>query len=191
MKKLYLILLIPIVLIFSGCNNEDESSAVVIKDSQSFKDLKKQSNKEYKLKTIQGKDITLIVDNGVLKSNDAQLKGKMVLINFWATWCPPCIKEIPILNRLYDDYKNDFVIIGVLYEKNKDLDELKLFMEEHNMKFPVSVNGDENFRMAKNINNVKKIPESYLYGKDGKIIEKYIGLVDEESLENHIKNGIK
>lgn len=59
------------------------------------------------------------------------------------------------------------------------------------MKFPVSVNGDENFRMAKNINNVKKIPESYLYGKDGKIIEKYIGLVDEESLENHIKNGIK
>ncbi|RXK00303.1 thioredoxin [Arcobacter sp. CECT 8986] len=191
MRKLYLIFLIPIVLLFSGCNNEDESAAIVIKDSQSFKDLKQQSNTEYKLKTIQGKDITLTVDNGVLKSNDAELKNKMVLINFWATWCPPCVKEIPVLNRLYDDYKNDFVVIGVLYEKDKNLDELRAFMQEHNMKFPVSINGDENFRMAKNINNVKKIPESYLYGKDGKIVEKYIGLVDEESLENHIKSSIK
>ncbi|RXJ88202.1 TlpA disulfide reductase family protein [Arcobacter sp. CECT 8985] len=192
MKSFYLIFLIPIILFISGCNDEsDESNAVVIKDSNSFKDLKKQSSIYYTLKTVEGKQIKLTVDNGVLKSDDIQLKGKTVLINFWATWCPPCVKEIPILNKLYSKYKKDFVVLGVLYERNKDIDELKAFLDEHNMEFPISISADENFRMAKNINNVRKIPESYLYGKDGKILKKYIGLIDEKDLESRIKNSIK
>lgn len=188
MKKLYLIFLIAFAIFFTGCGNEEEA-ATVIKSSADFKELKKQTNKTYSLVTTKNEKIVLTVENDILTSQD--LKGKVVLINFWATWCPPCIKEMPTLTKLQEKYKDDFVIIGVLYEKNKDLKELEAFMSKYKMNFPVSISEEENFRMAKNFDDVKKIPESFLYGKDGKFLEKYVGLINEESLETHIKNSLK
>ncbi|MFV0563177.1 TlpA family protein disulfide reductase [Malaciobacter mytili] len=188
MKKLYLPFLIVFAIFFTGCGNEEEA-ATVIKSSSDFKELKKQTNKTYTLMTTKNEKIVLTVENDILTSQD--LKDKVVLINFWATWCPPCIKEMPTLTKLQDKYKDDFVIIGVLYEKNKDLKELEAFMNKYKMNFPVTISEEENFRMAKNFDDVKKIPESFLYGKDGKFLEKYVGLINEESLETHIKNSLK
>lgn len=65
------------------------------------------------------------------------------------------------------------------------------FLRQYNMKFPVTINEQENFRMAKNFDDVKRVPESFLYGKDGKFLEKYVGLVDEQSLITHIKDSLK
>ncbi|SKB27898.1 TlpA disulfide reductase family protein [Malaciobacter marinus] len=189
MKKLYLFTLVIFAVIFTGCGSEDEAQAVVIKDSKSFKELKKQGNKTYSLETTAGETIKLTVENDKLTSED--LKNKVVLINFWATWCPPCKEEIPMFNRVYEKYQDDFVIIGVLYEKNKDMKALADFMREFNMKFPVTINEQENFRMAKNFDDVKRVPESFLYGKDGKFLEKFVGLVDEQTLLNHIENSLK
>ncbi|NVJ53635.1 MAG: TlpA family protein disulfide reductase [Campylobacteraceae bacterium] len=183
MKRLSLIFLsVFAVLVFAGCDSNDEA-VKVIEDNTSFEELKKQSNKTYKLKTTDGKTITLKVENDVLTSE--QLKGKYVLLNFWATWCPPCIKEMPVFNKLYEKYQDKFELIGILFEKDKDLEELALFMEEHNIKFPV-VTGEENFRMAKAFDDVNKIPESFLYGKDGRFLKKYIGEVGEKDLESYL-----
>ncbi|AXH09444.1 hypothetical protein CP960_10485 [Malaciobacter halophilus] len=189
MKKIYLFFMIVLALIFTGCQEEDEAQAVVIKDSKSFKELKKQGNKTYSLETATGETIKLTVENDTLTSKD--LENKVVLINFWATWCPPCKEEIPMFNRVYEKYKDDFIIIGVLYEKNKDMKALAEFLRQYNMKFPVTINEQENFRMAKNFDDVKRVPESFLYGKDGKFLEKYVGLVDEQSLITHIKDSLK
>lgn len=185
MKILSLVLASALaVFVFTGCGDSQEAQTI-IEDNTSFDELKAQSNKTYNLKTLSGKTITIKVENQKLVSKD--LEGKVVLINFWATWCPPCKKEIPTFNVLYEKYKDKFEIIGVLYEKNKDRAELEAFVKEFKMKFPVTVDEKENFRMAKAFDDVKQVPESFIYGADGKFLEKFIGEVDEAVLEKYIQ----
>jgi len=183
MKKLVLVF-VPflMVMFFSGCNSNDEA-VTIVEDNSSFEELKKQGNKTYDLKTTDGRVITLTVENDVLTSE--QLKGKYVLLNFWATWCPPCIEEMPVFNKLYEKYQGEFELIGILFEKDKDKEELAAFMQKHNIKFPITV-GEENFRMAKAFDDVKMIPESFLYGKDGRFLKKYVGEVGEKDLESFL-----
>ncbi len=182
-KKLSLVfILLLAVFLFTGCNSNDEA-ATVVENNTNFEELKKQSNKTYNLKTTDGRVITLKVENDVLTSDE--LKGKYVLLNFWATWCPPCIKEMPVFNKMYEKYKDKFELIGILFERDKDAQELAAFMEKHNIKFPITV-GEENFRMAKAFDDVNKIPESFLYGKDGRFLKKYLGEVGEKDLENYL-----
>ena len=181
MKKIYFIFSsILLAFLLSGCGDEAKT---IIEDEGSFEDLKVQSNKTYNFKTTDGKTITLKVENNILTSE--QLKGKMVLLNFWATWCAPCLEEMPVFNRIYKKYSDKFEIIGILIEKNKKPEDLALFMKQYNMKFPVVV-GEENYRAAKAFDDVKMFPESFLFDKDGKFLKKYIGTVDEAGLENFL-----
>ena len=183
MKKISIVLVsIVLTLFFSGCNSSEEA-AVVVEDNSSFEELKELSNKTYNLNTVDNQKIVLTVENDVLSSKD--LQGKFVLINFWATWCPPCIKEIPTFNELKSKYNDKFEIIAVLYERDKSIDELNAFIKKHNINFPVTV-GEENFRMAKAFDDVKKIPESFLYSSDGKFIKKFIGEIGHEELEKYL-----
>jgi len=170
-------------LLFLGCES-NQSAQTVIEDNGSFKELKSKINTTYTLKTTTGK--TIVFDLEKKKIISKELNGKTVLLNFWATWCPPCIEEMPTFNRLYEKYGDKFEIIGVLFEKEKDLKELEAFMVKHNMQFPVTV-GPENFRLSENIGNVSKIPESFLYSRSGDFIKKYVGIVDEKELESYIK----
>lgn len=187
MKKLSLVFVLVIsALFFNGCG--DEEAQTIIEDNASFEELKAQGNKTYTFLTTEGKEIKFTVENDTLTTNSPELKGKNVLINFWATWCPPCKKEIPVFNSLYEKFSDKFVVVGVLYEKNKDPLELKAFMDELKMKFPVTINASENFRMAKAFDNVSKIPESFLYDKNGKFVKKFVGEIKEKELEKLINN---
>lgn len=185
MKKFLLIISsVFVFFFFTGCGDE---ATTIIEDSGSFDDLKVQGNKTYTLKTTEGKTITFTVENEVLKSKE--LNGKIVLINFWATWCAPCLKEIPTLNTFYKEYGDNFEIIGVLMEKNKDAKALAEFMTKFNMKFPVSI-GEENYRMAKAFDDVKMFPESFLYDQDGKFLEHYVGEVKPTELKTLIDSKL-
>ena len=188
MKKIYLAFLLPLILLFTGCGSEDEAKAVKKDVPNAFTKENKVVSQTYNLKTLDGQNITIKLDDNILTI--PEYKNKTVLINFWATWCPPCIKEIPIFNELSEKYKDDFVIIGVLFEKDKSIEELKSFVKEHDIKFPVTISEKENFEMSKNF-NVKKIPESFLYGKSGLFLEKYVGNENEKNIINYIKNDIK
>ena len=185
MKKILFLFSILAIILFNGCNKEEEAKPIE-ENSESFEKLKALSNKTYTLKTTEGKTISLTIKNDILKSET--IKNKIILVNFWATWCPPCIKEIPIFNELYEKYSDKFEIVAVLFEKDKDPKELQEFIKKYNIKFPITV-GDENFRLAKNFNDVRKVPESYLYSKDGKFVKDYIGEVNKEHIENYIKSN--
>lgn len=185
MKKFLLIFSsILAVVLLSGCGSEDAKT--IIEDSGDFQELKVKSNKTYNLKTIDGKTITFKVENNILTSE--QLKGKVVLLNFWATWCAPCIEEMPTFTKLYDKYNDKFEIIGILMEKNKDAKELALFIDKFAMKFPVT-EGEENYRMAEAFDQVRMFPESFLYDSKGKFVKKYVGVVDATELESIINNN--
>jgi len=185
--KLVFLYSIIFALFFIGCDSKpqkaQEVEVTVVKEK---KEILKATN--YTLTTTTGDKITFEVSDGVLFSKE--LNGKMVLINFWASWCKPCLVEMPSFVELQEKYKDDFLIIGVLFEKEKDQQELLSFMKKYNVNFPVTV-GKENFRLAKDFDDVQMIPESFLYNKEGFFVEKFIGEVKKSKLENYIKSSLK
>jgi peroxiredoxin len=97
-------------------------------------------------------------------------RGKVVLVDFWATWCPPCVVEIPHFVKLYNKYKEKgFVILGV----SLDTDEKRLrdFIEEKEMEYPVLVNAGK----VSVIYAVEAIPTAYMIDKEGRIAGKFVG----------------
>lgn len=185
--KLVSLFAIIFALFFVGCESKPQQ-AQEVKSTMIQKKTEILKADNYTLTTTSGEKITFEVSDGVLFSK--QLNGKMVLINFWATWCKPCITEMPTFVELQEKYKNDFIIIGVLFEKEKDKKELLDFMTKYNVNFPITV-GKENFVLAKAFDDVQMIPESFLYNKEGFFIEKFVGEIKKSKLENYIKASIE
>jgi thiol-disulfide isomerase/thioredoxin len=174
-------LLLFLTLFLSACDSKTSEVKVVEGNVESFGPPK------FTLNTTEGETITLAVSSQTIFSKE--LENKIVLVNFWAPWCEPCKKEMPSFVKLQEKYKNDFIILGVLFDKKTSTEELANFMKEYNMNFPVTV-GEENFKLAKVFGNVTMIPESFLYTKDGIFIEKFVGEISERKLEKYIKDNI-
>lgn len=116
-------------------------------------------------------------DNQGNTFNFNETKGKVVLINFWATWCPPCIAEMPSLQKLYNDYNDK---IEFLFVTDDWFKETNAFLEKHNYTFKV-------YRPASNngIFKVNSIPRTFLIDKNGKII------IDETGAANWNSDAIR
>jgi peroxiredoxin len=102
----------------------------------------------------------------------ADYKGKVVLLNIWATWCAPCVAEMPSMQKLYQELKHeDFELLAVSVDES-GAEAITPFMEKHKLSFPVLLDprGD-----IKSLYQVTGIPESFLIDKDGIIVEKVIG----------------
>jgi thiol-disulfide isomerase/thioredoxin len=186
-KKLTSVFLLTLALLFSGCNSDTTKAQEVTNTSSKSK---KASSKmvSYTLTTTKGETINIEAARGYLQSE--QFKDKMILVNFWAPWCKPCLKEMPTFVELQEKYKDDFVIIAVLFKQKKTKEELAKFMQEYKMNFPVTV-GEQNAVMARGFGDIQMIPESFLYSKDGLFLEKFVGEISKDKLEGYIKSGSK
>lgn len=120
-----------------------------------------------------------------------EFKGKKaILIDVFATWCPPCIEEIPVLKEVREKYKDNFEIVSVLFEQDKTKEEIVQFIAKHGITYPITM-GEENFRLAKELGDIKKVPEMFLFSKDGKFVKKFVGKIPKEELEQYIKIAIE
>ena len=139
------------------------------------------------LKMTTGKEITVSkTETGFTFSG---YEGKAVLLNFFATWCAPCVAEIPHLNNLEVKYKDSFNIVSVLLE-DKNLEEVKSFMSYNNVDFGVTY-GAQNYEMAKMVGGVNTIPFMILYDKNGTYATHYVGAVPEEMIDADIEKVVK
>ena len=116
--------------------------------------------------------------------NLASYKGKIILLNFWATWCPPCKVEIPDLIELQEQYKDDVVILG--FSVDDTADQLKPFAAEYKMNYPILVGlGHENIQEA--YGPMWGIPVTIIIDRHGKIAKKQSGIRTKDQIEREIK----
>ena len=117
----------------------------------------------------------------------ADYRGKWVLVNFWATWCSPCLSEIPELISLHNAHKDkDLLVIGIAMESGSRK-KVADFARKHGISYPV-VLGD--FKTAKQIGVVDVLPSSYLYNSRGEQVSYQAGEVTRASVETYIRNKL-
>jgi thiol-disulfide isomerase/thioredoxin len=177
-KKFTTAILLSSILFFVGCSNEEP---------QDVNDII--STNEYVLTGLDNKQYIVKKEGSgfVLKG----AKGKVVIFDIFATWCPPCRGAATHLTSLQEKYKDDLIIIGITIEDSIENSKLLDFRNTYNANYTL-VNSDQNRRLADTIVGELKLGERYpipvmaLY-KDGKYINHFIGSIEEELVESEIK----
>ena len=133
----------------------------------------KPANLNFTLKDVAGKDVKL-----------SSYKGKVVLLNFWATWCGPCKIEIPWFNEFHQKYQGKgFVVLGI--SADDTVEQLKPFVAQYKMAYPVLVGlGRDDVQEA--LGPVWGLPTTLLINREGKVCQRHMGLVKKEEFEKGI-----
>lgn len=112
----------------------------------------------------------------------AGYKGKWVLVNYWATWCPPCLEEIPDLIALHENKKNRLAVIGVAIDY-RNARQVTDFADGMMVSYPI-VLGDN--KVVGQIGPVQGLPTTYLYNPEGKMVAQQVGPITREAVEKYI-----
>ena len=116
----------------------------------------------------------LKLDGGSFKSSE--IADKVTIINFWASWCNPCVTEYPSLLKLVQNYKGEVILLAIsMDDEKKDIENfLKAFGSD---KVSVRILRDQDKKISEMF-GVQKLPESFLFGRNGKLIRKIVGVED-------------
>jgi len=177
--------------LITGCDKKNDTS----NETKMSKDLKEQNSsknivkKENNLKMLgsDGKSYELIADYRGLKFKGYE--GKIILLDFFATWCPPCRAEMPHLVNLQKKYSDKIQIFSVLMEENKDNSELQDFIKQFDLNFPV-LNSKENFFLSQALGGIKSLPTLVIYDKNGEYFTHFLGAAPEEMLDATIQKAL-
>jgi len=120
---------------------------------------------DFKLPSLSGKPVTL-----------SSLRGKVVFLNVWATWCGPCREEMPSMETLYEAFKgrSDFVILAVSQDR-RGRAAVQPFVEKNHLRFDVLLDPDN---MVGNAYNVSGVPETFIIDRQGRIVAHHMGAFD-------------
>jgi thiol-disulfide isomerase/thioredoxin len=113
----------------------------------------------------------------------AQWQGKVVILNFWATWCPPCREEIPILVDLAKKYKDGLLIVGVSVDDGSPDDVLE-FAKAFHMNYPIVMWSHE---LVSEYGGVPALPTTFLINKDGRVVQKHEGLYPPDVYDTEVR----
>jgi cytochrome c biogenesis protein CcmG/thiol:disulfide interchange protein DsbE len=118
----------------------------------------------------------------------AALRGKVVFVNFWATWCPPCRAEIPDLIKLQEKYKNDVVVLGISEDEGPP-EAVRAFVAEHKINYFIAMTTPE---LAKVFRGVSALPTTFVLDREGKVAQRHVGLLkpQETELEAQVLAGL-
>lgn len=154
-----LVIFATAVMLFTGCDRSQQPAE---------KAKVGQEAPDFALKDLQGNTVTL-----------SQHRGKVVFLNFWASWCPPCRLEMPSMERLHEVHgAGDFVMLAVNVEQN--IDDVRAYLQQNPHSFPILLDADAR---AQGLYSVYRFPETFLIDKNGRVVEHYLGARDWSSVE--------
>ncbi len=131
---------------------------------------------DFTLTTVDGKKVQL-----------SDLKGKKVIINFWATWCPPCKAEMPHMQNYYDEFSQDenVEILAVNLTSGDKVESVQNFVKDYGLTFPIPM--DEKGTVGHTYEAIT-IPTSYMIDSNGRIQNKVVGPMDENMIKDFVSN---
>ena len=110
----------------------------------------------------------------------SQYVGKWVIVNYWATWCPPCLEEVPEFVALYDERRNkDVMVIGVVFDY-ESIQTVNTYVDDMLMSYPIVLGNDN---IVKQIGPADVLPTTYLFNPKGELVKVKRGLVSRHYLE--------
>ena len=128
---------------------------------------------DFSLETIDGKTVQL-----------SQFNGKVVIVNFWATWCPPCRAEMPDMQTFYEKYHNQVEIVAVNVMVRDSREKVSQFIKDYRLTFPVVLDMDGHVMKQYDI---QPIPTSFIIDRQGVIREKHIGPMSYEQMVQYVE----
>lgn len=150
---------------------DSESNEEKINLQQGMKmsaDVSKQAP-EFSLRTLEGNEVKL-----------SDYKGKKVIINFWATWCPPCKAEMPAMQKLYERVNGQFDLLAINIDPKNDV---AGFVNDNRITFPVLL--DESGKINESY-SILSVPTTFLVDEKGIIVKKHIGAMTLDQMEEFI-----
>ncbi len=153
-----------------------DAAPVVFDDEQSGEACManaKPAKLDFTMKDLDGKEVSL-----------TSFKGKVILLNFWATWCGPCKAEIPGFVELQNTYRDDLVVVG--YSVDDTAPQARTFANQFKMNYPILLGeGREDVQDA--FGPIWGIPASFIISREGKVCKKHLGIAPKAVFEKEIK----
>jgi thiol-disulfide isomerase/thioredoxin len=129
---------------------------------------------EFSVKDLQGREIS-----------SADFRGKVVLIDFWATWCQPCKKEMPGYQKLVDSYgSRGFAVVGFKFDTMMDMEDPAMFEKKIGVRYPLAVAPDD---LKQKFGSIEGLPTTMLYDRQGILRKKVIGFEYTNVIESELK----
>ncbi len=158
---------------------EDEKMIIASSDrpvsqSSTSEDSEHPPTPDFTLQTLEGKDFNL-----------NENLGKLTILNFWATWCKPCVHEIPYFVELYDQYKDDGLqIIGISLDEGRSRTRLEPTVEKLDINYPVLADGRS---AAMLYGGIRSIPTTFIINEEGNVLGQIKGARPKEFFEGIVK----
>ena len=159
-RKTFTVVII-VLAVFIGCTRSDERSTATSGEAPNFK-----------LQDLNGKTVQL-----------SDFKGKPVLLDFWATWCPPCRDSIPGMVKLHKDYADKGLVILAVSVDGGATEDIRSFQKEYGMTYTVLMGTED----VASQYSVRTIPMMIVIDKSGKIQKRYLGAGNEDDIEKTVK----
>ena len=168
-------------LVLSGCGSEAEQAEVAADNTAAEAQVsppvgagKGSMAPDFTLQKINGGDLQL-----------SSLRGKVVIVDFWDTWCPPCRKALPHLQELSETYSDDLVVVGVALGR-EGVDKVRSYTKANGLTFEM-VLLNNNAKLVNDFGGIPSIPTTFLIDGDGIIQEKWVGGFGKATYENAVK----
>jgi thiol-disulfide isomerase/thioredoxin len=193
MLKIHYLALI-VAILYSGCEQKNEETLHVEKSS-GVEELETTliTKKSYSLDGAETGlfEVSKEGQTVTLENSDSRL----VLFDFFTTWCPACRAVAPHLGSLQEKYPKDLTVIGILLEERKKRQQIKAFKNKYGANYTVSIAPD-NYKFSNDIASLLRMPRNFsipllVMFKDGKYFTHYIGAVPEEMIESDIKEALE
>ncbi len=170
-KGLLLLTLAAVGLV--GCNQHTSSPTQPRKNASAPGEIGSRLP-DFSAKDLQGRDIS-----------SADLRGKVLLVDFWATWCQPCEREMPGYQKLVDRYgSRGFAVVGLKFDTMKDLEDPILFAKKIGVRYPLAVATDD---LKQKFGGIEGLPTTMLYDRRGILRQKVIGFEYTNIIESELQ----